>query len=428
MTKALTIRNRRKMFSRRPSSMHRIGLPELGHLLFKQILNKRPVLARSAIRAPQRKRTRAILDTKYNYRGGKRLKRTKLKVNFEKSGYIRHTETGGEVTDTDCVYTGHGCAARQVCHVVAGALIRSICRKIGIQMLHPEDRFQPNTSAVGIIGRFNIFWKQTAHGAMLGAQIDIGANDINRTIVDNVADSLEAIFNQAGILMTMNLTRYTGPGGVQPADAVWSDAQLDLTTCNVHFRFVSHMLIQNRTKASSDALQDDTTNVERNPITGAFYVVNSNGFVERQTNNITGPTNSFELTADQTNGFVGIDRDDANRNTNMQNWLKHPPNKSYFRGVQQYSKITIQPGTIKKYSIARDYVKNINQLSRLMQGTFTEKRCNSFGKSQMFATELLCDSRVVTEPSVSVGYEIKQQYYAAVTFKNQKLSREHIIY
>lgn len=342
-----------------------------------------------------------------------RKKRVKGMSRFLKQGHVIVREHGAEVSAGETLYVGHGIAGTGVLQVVSGAIARLLCRKMGIAVINPVDNLFQNVSG-GNVGDVLIRYRPDSASAMTSTSSTVLTNGATfqtlRGIIDGYLQTIFSTVNRQPELFSINFQPYTDTAGF-----VNKDVQVDLTTCMIEFEWWSKIIIQNRSVASSGvaAANELATDVENNPIVGKVYQGFGNTLEPRFAPSANLATNSFS--ADESTGLISFDSQQAGVPAPLAAILKHPPSKGFFKSVYKMGNTRLNPGQIRSGYLSykfrgsiKSFMKKAVAFWEYAGGTPTGNV--NIGKAEMYAFELLVDSRVTEEPDIKVGLSIKQKY------------------
>lgn len=352
-----------------------------------------------------------------------KLKRGPSVPKYLIDGFSRTNQKGGEHADTRCVYVGHGPAHDELIVMVVYAMVRKILIKAGIDLRHPDQQISTNAPATSVnIGEMYFMYKADAEAITNeSTKHQIPDEATLDTLTTSMYNIFRVLFNSRGASVEQLVFRkyaYTGTSGSN--FAVAAQVMLDLTQMMIDLSWTSKLVLQNRTIASSGATSGTNlgTDVERNPVVGRSYTVPGNHF------HVRAPPFTAELPASQlqvapNHGTCVFNRTDAGIPAVLQDELRHPPSRNFFKNCFMSSGVSLQPGQIRTSYLRHRKVMSMQKFTSMLHLGLIYSNTNDsaecyFGKSTMFAFSKLCDSRVADESAITIGYEVTQTYSARV--------------
>lgn len=363
----------------------------------------------------QRPKQMMSQTTKTKYRTTGTL-RGKLPTQFKKQtdefksrGVVMRQESGGVITDSQCIYIGHStCPQNLVIRNVCRALLKTLVRKCG-----------------QTISSFEVQPESGYMYATLDHRDPAALTDWTQKIqalsgtFDNMASLIQNLLFTAQVTATPQefgrLAIYHSPystGTYQKADA-----EIDLRQYKLFFDIKSVLKVQNETLASAtegDPNADEIDNITNNPLTGMIY---SN--LGKWANYLTYRDGKFktsssvsplgpELVANRQNGVLS-----ATSTSSSTSELKKPPLRAYQFGCKRQGLVNLEPGAIK-YS-------NLHFTASMYFNTWAMKFTDpnwsqaedykiAFGNCALIGLEKSLASRQVGASTIKVGYQIDNTF------------------
>jgi hypothetical protein len=410
----MTTRKRvRKQYAPNPLAKRRrpawLKAPQLPKYVPRKYFNpfKRPTTAPKKIKA----RYSGPVTSLRRFKGQRRWRVSKA----ASLGAMIKTETGGEVTDSECAFIGHSlCAPEKILRVFVMSLVRMLFRKSGILFKSFTDFPNEWTGgpASSKLADLHYYYKDGEAGARVKRTIAFATGRYN-DFVDAIVTDIKTAFatvNQPTFL------RFELALETQEATSV----PVLPTTVNVdkmflHLSMSSELSVQNRTVSTTAMSVSDNlvNNVNNNPLEGYSYYCAGNTFRTAHQD-----STSEEFGPDLTYGQITQGHDTLVSAQDKEN-LKRPPMPSYFRNTKRYGKHRLMPGGIKKSNLKAYKVLHVNKFIRLLEhwlhANTTEGTSIFLGTAKMFAWEKLMHTRGVAEPNMIVGYECNNFYSCYIT-------------
>lgn len=313
-----------------------------------------------------------------------------------KAGCVFKLENGGKITDPNCVYIGTSTYS-------AVFTVRNICRcivkELWKQMDIPIENFA--NEATTTAGSINVSY-YTSHTSTsittAGTAVTIG--DSYEVISGGLQALMDAIFGEAKSERTLYEIRYNR------TLATITDKIPNIRGSNFYFKDVSTATIelQNETLAASLAENSNRNSVTNNPLQGRTYLRNgATGFLPKMRADIT---KAF-ITSDNgsTTGILAVS---AAENTESVTRKPVPP--SFFQSKIKSSKVMLQPGQIKKYTIKHTISYPLDKfLNKHHSAIDRTTEMNYLGKTIMIGLEKQLNNRDELN-EISVGYEVNARY------------------
>lgn len=357
------------------------------------------------------------------------------KTSYASKGALIRTEKGGVVTQDKCVYVGHTNNARdKVMRVVFHALIRKLAKMMGNDFnSFKAEQDHDGASVVSSI-HYRVFyflgddkekftyvyapgadptWESVADGLLAGLKSDI-QTQLQARVTAGAGDYKKG----SSRINLYEIFAYTSNANYTPI------ARIPLHQAFVKVFLKSELTIQNRTLANSGANpehHDSMLDVENNPVEGWAYGTGGNGFMLAFNDDYVAP--SVQALGDDESGLITMDPSDANLTTNQQDLYQRPPRAWAFRNTRRQVRVRLPPGGLKRSSCMSSKTVHINKLVNMYaswwKGLENDYK-NYLGTSKMYAFEKMMHTNV-TEPDMSIGYEVNNLYGAIVYYKTPKV-------
>lgn len=331
---------------------------------------------------------------------------------FLKYGHVVKTEHGLELSANECAYFGHGPAIQQILKALCGAILRKVLAKRGVAVRNPVDPLFPNAVATTVASWYFKYRTQTDNITVNSTGGSVLPSDTFKSLRDQIEADFRAQFTVRRGIEFISFHFDMTTGTTQPLNAV----VIDLQTLMLDMYFKSVITIQNRSIASSGVASANEllTDVENNPIIGKVYMGHGN-MLEPRNASWAGPIANTSFVSDNVTGLINFNSSDVNVGSDLTAQLRHPPSANFFKSLVKVGNTRLNPGQIRRgylnYSFKGSLKKFINKTITAIEYVSSEGRM-SFGKCEMYAFELLCDSRVAEEPDVKIGASIRQDYGA----------------
>lgn len=391
--------------------------------VIKYIASKKKAQAKTrtnVITVSRPKRTKPQYKT-LGYSAGSFPKPKNRNVNqtFNRNGSVKQNEYGGTVSDAHALYIGHStCASTEVAKSLCRAIIRKLFFMRGTDLNNWTDNipnqgtltwsldftYRKNPATTTALSSFNL--------ALSGTFSDCADSLFTKLQADLVAGDI--IEPQVIRLFTQNI----GGGGGQYI----VDAEMMCQQIQIEFDIHSKLTIQNTTLAGSgttDPSDEDSENIENNPVKGYIYSQNSewlNGFRYKN------PTASGTLPvfiADDLSGAILAESDQLSITT-----LRKPPPVPWPFGAKKIAKITLQPGAIKVTKLHFNAKMNLatafSKLSQIFAAS-TDVQI-PFGNAMLLGFEKQLDSRSGSGRDVRLSYQIDQTIRSCLHYRAKNLS------
>ena len=314
---------------------------------------------------------------------GKFKKTRRYKSPKYEAGCIVNREVNGVVDNTgfllNPVVIGHtSCPQGDMCYTVAGAIIKTCLKMIGITSV---EWFQQ----LGQATTFDVYYERA------GSEVVTNRTFVNTQSYNDVVAELKAVFE--ALLVEDNIKKINFKLG-------FDQTEIYMTDYRFHFYCKSVLKLQNRTLASATAGNNDADNamnVTNNPVIGRKYRVKGPAFVATK---VYGPQN-VNFVSDSTTGV--ITKDWTGTNGDDLRAMRHPISPSMFRGKVHIRGCRLQPGDIKHDILKSQFSFKFFDWFQWFKAS-TVNYDDTYGHSNMFWFEKELET-LVDEPVISVGYQ-----------------------
>jgi len=353
------------------------------------------------------------------------------------TGIVAKVEAGGDITDTQCVYVGHGVADFQLNNVISQSLIKFMFNAVGIPVVNVYQAVPWDGKVV--ITRLD---KTGDNKALVKLTQAFTTAMSYRTLAFNLfgSDSDQKIFGNAHTDIPVhwqNIELYKTDEATADVDKIvgcWKMKGL-----MVHMFAKSTIAVQNITQSgSTGALTDDASSIWANPIKGIAYVGQAwkNGFqydcrFPSYTLPATSPVNNV-FRADRTYGTFKTNYTALKLVSPYDNKFIKPPQGYEFMEKVKTARVHLDPGDVKKQS--SDFTASMvfgtyhEKMRNILDTTQNSTEYAPFGFPCMFAFEKSVDMRKNAADLIRVGYEVNQTYTATWTYKwDRKTEPEYIL-
>lgn len=335
---------------------------------------------------------------KGKFKKTRKTKSPKVETKCLKKGYHVTLEVHGKVEDQHCAYLGHSTwNSAGMANVIAGALVRKLFKKAGIQMDQSDQEVIGKTmfNAKGWALEYIVYNPangQTSTYPQYDTQdndtLDGIINDITKFAVlkghiTNFLNNAVGFEDEKQEPYQLNLYRWDADTDIQTYHNTRPAATINLVNEYIELYSSSTMKIQNRT-AGDLAGQNDRYQLDRidnQPLKGYRY-------------EFYGEPRLKYPRVNNTTGYDQINYMDENgvtlwRASALPSAYIEPPVPAFWANNNKSSRIVLQPGDIKKGYIAVKYKgKLVNVLKKLRCERNTAGRITgSRGKSEIFAFE-----------------------------------------
>jgi len=297
-------------------------------------------------------------------------------------------EIGFEREQTDTGYIGHIThPQRPVLKALWMSILKELLIKSGFSFDNPAEQVLPFLATDEI----RVWWKRDATGT-----VHINSFFMNTT---STLETMAELFLNPSLVQwySTSTTDVTFPIQEMFFDRIAiictvfnpriNSAYLDMKTMRVHYNIKSALKVQNRTlNAAGD---DDIDDVDNVPIYGKKYEGSGTG-ARMITNN-----SDVTFYGDNRNGLII-------RSTSIapDNYIREPPAPHLFTEVKKWSKVSIQPGSIKTSILSSKGSQDLNNFHQGLMLFITNvtnvKR--KVGKFSFMALEKVIDSTESSTP------------------------------
>lgn len=340
---------------------------------------------------------------------GKPFSKSLGKVTLAKaarSGAISKYETGGTISDPNCVYIGHStCFVDEIVKQFARCVIKELMQQQGKGFAMWQETYPLLTNDY-----LHFDYYQDASTTTI---ITPGATLITPG---------DSFFNIANALVSVIQTAFSQPDAHVLRRIWWTTvsatgnrvAQVNCKDFKMDYNIASTLTLQNITLAGSVADPDDNRNaISNNPVQGYQYSAKGNTFIPRA--RLSGDVSYLPFRPAYNKGSF--------TNTaaaSIPEVLVEPPTGSFFKRCTRSGKVKILPGEMKKSMIYTSKKMSVENLFYVFKeylaapATYDVK----FGETRMFGLEKMLNSRT-SENSVNVAWELDQTITCAYKYKEK---------
>jgi len=360
----------------------------------------------------------------------RRVKRKGKKVKAMYNGAVVLDETFGVVSDPHCVYVGHSTYNNQkVVKAIVYCIIRSLFKKAGIHIMSwdSEIPFRNTSLSTGFRLEFATMFQPT--GSISVDTYDSVDNCSIQVIYDiwtaMVASFEEYLFNDEGgsyssenVPFEMRL--FSADLGTVTLHTL--KASLPLTNTVFNLSITSEIEVQNRTKGADALSLGDADRVDNQPLIGYIYhFKHATPQVKTPTYN-NGPfvaNDYFNRVAED--GVTLVRADDV-----AGSQFQEPPPPLYWSNCIKSSKVTLDPGEIKRIHIKYNFKNTLQNIVKKLRAVSSQGAVTSgtwagsiqamAGRSQILALEERI--RTTSDNIVTVQYERQLTISCSLKTKN----------
>lgn len=327
------------------------------------------------------------------FKKAKRVRKTRKRTRFMNKGVVIKLEDGGIQQDAQCVYVGvHNSPNKQLHQAMWYCVTKCLYKKYGIEIES---------------------WTQTLGGLNFEHKIRLGYRRAGTSALQSIvtagfdgADSYNTVATAvANLVETSGLTKddYFDYAFLTSQDTIagGSDvivSRIDMAHFSLEWKNYGLITVQNRTNAGTSTgaanIDENENSVTNNPLVGKLYNVKN---LNQLRPNFATKTIADEMLANTDRGYLSFSSNDAEYNK--------PPKGIQFENVKSSSRIMLQPGEIKKYTVrTKKYVKFNTFWTHFAEDLYTDDSPFHFGDMVVMGFEKLLDSRN-DEQSIEVGFE-----------------------
>lgn len=345
---------------------------------------KKRIASAKRIAGVRRKHRQALVGVSTPTSAGQFKRPSKVVKTFESKanalGYHCTLENYGTVVDSDCVYVYHSnWNAERISRVLTGALLRTLFRKAGIEIGNQEQELP--LYAIDDSDGFKIVY--TVRNPISSTHVDIVYNIANGQTFETVVNGFAAGAGTMGqqfkeIMWNGNFDEpYSLALYASDRNGVATNWRLH-TFMTLQDEFVvlessSAIMVQNRTAGSSAGAGDlSLDRVDNQPLKGYLYEF-KNGDPRLRTNQLKGVgfTTDNEDQVYSSGDLIGIRAFGGSACTGTFFLMNEPPVPTIWRNVEKSSKISLEPGTMKKSKIVTQYKHRLPELLKKMRVNVT---------------------------------------------------------
>lgn len=292
---------------------------------------------------------------------------------YSKYGGILSTEIRGGITDPDVCYIGHSTfRAEQIATAAALAVCRKLFVKAGIDVpVNPEESIVVGNPTFATGSGIMLVWKILRADGTTDVGSYYPGNNTSVALItfaNNFASQILLMMNTSRlsqqvateVLIPEVWLQYQGGAteGTNPAKLILS--RINLETEVLHILVESEMVVQNRTK-SDVGLSEETDVVDNVPLKGYCYEF-IGGVPQSKESRLVGQLTTVARALNRTDWTTGmISVRGAQLTGSLKNY-REPPDSKVFNNCSKASKVTLEPGHIKKSTLVstwRGYFTNL---------------------------------------------------------------------
>lgn len=327
------------------------------------------------------------------YRGSKMKKPKRFKHDFyAKSGSITKIETGGVVSDTNCVYVGFGTNPISYTH---RAICRAIVKEIMSQAGHSIGRFDDRFNSSGFVYNLRFrYLTDPSDDVINETVVAIPNNPLYETVAIDVAAQMVTLYQANPHMFIEEIALVETIVSLGTAKVV---GEICCGNFGLYIKSIGSISIQNRTLSSDGAAT--FTDISNNPVHGKTYAGVGNHFKVR---NFVDQTLNTPFYVPGLNPAFGVASQE-----NQSVVSRKPLNPQDLSGVRKSGSVTISPGEIRHGYLSYFKKINLKTFYRDYHETLVDPtmETHKLGKIYMVGLEKMVNDRIA-EPNVSIGYEV----------------------
>lgn len=370
------------------------------------------------------------LSTAY-YRGKVRAKRRKRKTDVTKEkfmakGFLQSYEEHGTLVDPNCVHIGHSTHNQKwFPSVIAKALLRAVLSKAGFEVDDQEKVLPLSYDQSGLGWVFVLYGVNESTGAIQECErYNCSATDTLETMSTKLGAASGGPSLVTLLQTIMNGNTYSNLFNWARLDLMFTDsfqtgsflrlaASLNLNNHKLVIMSKSSIVIQNRSKGATSG-DIDSHAVDNQPLKGYMYQFSNGQVATKQVGTLW---NKGSLSSTGLIKKVAADFLIAVGNGYISNSWKEPQPPAIFRNVSGSTRLSLQPGDIKKGTITSYYTGYFNDVLGKIRDRSNFPVNNAIfgpvlGKSQLFSMEEVINTG--TQNQIVVQYETDKHIGAYV--------------
>lgn len=336
----------------------------------------------------------------------------KPQLQYQKYGSVTVFESGGVVSDPQCVYVGAGTPVDTVFDAFCRVIITAVKKKAGSDITNWNDHF-----SILRAQQLDIIYIPEGATTATNFFLAIAANTTCATVAYDLRLAFQSKF---GEIFQVHFIEARLFELVSTGDQVI--CTVPLQRLMVDLEVSVSCSVQNQTPSDTDGYTTDAINA--NPMKGKQYECNGNYFTPANVANrgdaLTGEQyNSDFCVAEKAAGVLkGNPYDDA---------TKKPPSSSFFSRINSSSQVTVLPGQVHTMKAKRTQTMSWAQAMTKLLSTFYDSpagliKNSLLGCSVMIALEKCMDTRLLDETPIILGYQTEVWVKAAYHYKTAQAS------
>jgi len=328
---------------------------------------------------------------------------------YNRDGVVFIHEAIGNVTNNDSVYVlNEAVNSRDCIFYMLSAMFRRLLEKAGCRIRGANDAIlSPNAGNVSSTGYiFRLVKINLVSGVQVTHDFTILAATTFNLLCEDYRNEFEQYATGHGELNNQNVDELFKIlllfGNAESQDV---RAEMLFNETFIDFAGKSQLKVQNRTKATGGS--EDAENINNNPLQGRSYLFKgvpkpkANGYNVGGANSSTFPFERLQFN-NAVSAFGGT-------GGNLDNSFKEPPSPRLFWNCFKASRIRLEPGDIKSYTVFEKHSGNILKLLKKFRlqldaaGVWTTY---SAFKCQMIALEDVINANAAE--TISIQYELER--------------------
>lgn len=360
--------------------------------------------------------------SKRNRRNKRQPRRRRVKKNgnakFYTRGCVMTKEFGGQHTDPQCIYVGHGIASNTMLHCVFNALVRGLLNKHGIEFSSYQEPLRTNNDSLHVI---LYYMENSEDGEQNTATVHITDTMTCESLTTALLAQFDTVHANVRPAIFRALTLHTTRIQIDE-DPTYTPsypvATIMLDQVNLDIDVYSTLKIQNTTLANATDYEHVYTAVDNNPIVGFEYK-------SKKWTNILHPhgrhgwSNQASYDPYRASDDTGLVLAEAANSENAQ--TRKPPPGWYFGAESK--KVIVPAGgfRVSKWRFKTQISMNTWAAKMALPLTAHSTEFDlELGKVEMFGLEKVLDSRQGDQTPVRVQFQLDQTYKVAYTMRKTR--------
>ena len=364
--------------------------------------------ARRPQSAPKRYHTVGIMGPRFK----KPTKSTPGK--FLKGGVVEYVETGGSVTDADCVYVGHSFGVARIFNQMCFAIVQKLFVKAGHRIVSMNEISTTNSPGTD----WELAWRYRSNKGTPLVERTIISGSTYKDIAENLAANIIDYINASATADDFEM--YDIRLKQINSAATMLQATLNFTDIMCDFDCSSALALQNQTQA--DTTEVDAGNrmeVSNNPLGGKSYEGYGTGSGLKLINNSLTIAGNL-LVAQKDRGSITFTPNETNVTLEQKNMYRRPPPASSLERVRKCAAVGLKPGEIRNSYLRWKKTIQWNLMIKKLWLHLKEDNLTTqflpLCSFRIFAFEKKCNTQTA-ESAIDVGFELNCVYRVKLSTK-----------